>query len=270
MSIEIYYFSGTGNSLFMARELKKRIPDCKLVPIVHVLRNGAIKSDADIIGIVFPIYATTYPDEIRQFIEMLDFNKDAYIFAVSSRKCRPRVFTALGEMLARKGGTLSAARSISMPQNYIPVFTVESQEDIKRQDDELFKILDEFSKTILDRQISIEQAKKLPAHVAVLYSLVRFSSFLNRKTRYFNLENRFYADDKCIGCGLCEKICLAERIRLDDNERPVWDEKIPCRLCLACVHFCPAEAIQIKGTKTEKTGRYHHMGITAEDIANQK
>ena len=269
MSIEIYYFSGTGNSLFIAKELKKRLPNCSLVPVVHVLRNGAVKTVADVIGIVFPIYATTYPDEIKQFMERLDCKKDAYVFAISSRKCRPRVFTALGEMLAQKGGTLSAARSISMPQNYIPVFSVETQEEIKRQDEELFQTLDVFTQTILARQVSIEQAKKLPAPVAALYLLVRFSSFLNKKTRYFNLENRFYADDKCIGCGLCEKICLAERIRLD-GEKPVWDADIPCRLCLACVHFCPAEAVQIKGTKTEKTGRYHHVGITAQDIAHQK
>ena len=269
MAIDIYYFSGTGNSLFIARELKKRLPDCSLIPVVHVLRTGKIETTADTIGIVFPIYATTYPDEIRQFIELLDCNKDTYVFAISSRKCRPRVFAALGEMLARKGGTLSAARSISMPQNYIPVFTIETQEDIKKQDDELLQALEEFAQTILDRQISIEQAQRLPAHVAALYSLVRFSSFLNRKTRYFNLENRFYANDKCIGCGLCEKICLADRIRLDDG-RPVWDVHTPCRLCLACIHFCPSEAIQIQGTKTEKTGRYHHLGITAEDIAHQK
>ena len=222
-----------------------------------------------VIGIVFPIYATTYPDEVKQFIELLDYNKDAYVFAVSSRKCRTRVFTALGKMLARKGGTLSAARSISMPQNYIPVFTVETQEDMKRQDDELMQALDVFAQAVLDRKISIEQAKKLPALSAVLYTFVRFFSFLNKKTRYFNLGNRFYADDKCTGCGLCEKVCLAERIRLDGG-RPVWNEHIQCRLCLACIHYCPAKAIQIKGTKTEISGRYHHAGITAEDIARQK
>ena len=33
MTIEIYYFSGTGNSLFIAQELKKRLPECSLVPI---------------------------------------------------------------------------------------------------------------------------------------------------------------------------------------------------------------------------------------------
>ncbi len=269
MSIEIYYFSGTGNSMFIAQELKKRLPDCNLIPIVHVLGNGGIKTDADVIGIVFPIYATTYPNEIRQFIELLDYNKDAYIFAVSSRKCRPRVFSAIDRMLARSGGKLSAARSISMPQNYIPVFTVETHENIKKQDEELMRVLEAFVQDVLNKKMSIEKAQKLPVRFMILYLLVRFFSFLNRKTRYFNLGNRFYSDDKCTGCGLCEKICLIERIRLD-NGRPVWDSRISCRLCLACLHYCPAEAIQIRGTKTEKSGRYHHKGITAEDIAHQK
>ena len=267
MAIEVYYFSGTGNSLFVAQELKKRLPECSLIPIVHVLRSRReSKRTADVLGIVFPIYATTYPDEVRQLIELLDFDANTYVFAVSSRKCRPRVFSGIGELLARKGGRLSAARSVSMPQNYIPVFTVETQQDVERQDEALGPTLDELAQAVLDRHISIEEAKKLPIPVAIMYSLVRLSSFLNRKTRYFSLENRFYSDDRCTGCGLCERICLAERIRLEGG-RPVWDARIPCRLCLACIHYCPAEAIQIKGTKTEKSGRYHHPGITAQDIA---
>ena len=36
MSTEIYYFSGTGNSLFIAKELQKRLPDSMLIPIVRV------------------------------------------------------------------------------------------------------------------------------------------------------------------------------------------------------------------------------------------
>jgi len=32
MNTEIYYFSGTGNSLFIARELKKLLSDVELIP----------------------------------------------------------------------------------------------------------------------------------------------------------------------------------------------------------------------------------------------
>ena len=269
MKTEIYYFSGTGNSLFIAEELKKRIIGAKLIPILKVLKSGKHKTDADIVGLVFPIYATTFPEEVEQFLEILEYNSNAYIFAVSSRKCRPQVFNSIDKILSGKGGMLSGARSISMPQNYIPVFTTEASENIKRQDDEMAHILDEFAPFILLKKKSIEEAKKLPVPIAIMYLIVRFSSFLNRKTLYFNLANRFYTNDKCIGCGICEKVCLSERIALHGG-KPEWDAAITCRHCLACIHYCPYEAIQIKNARTEKSGRYHHTGISAEDIANQR
>ncbi len=32
MKTEIYYFSGTGNSLFIAKEIQKRLPDAEIIP----------------------------------------------------------------------------------------------------------------------------------------------------------------------------------------------------------------------------------------------
>jgi len=37
MSTEIYYFSGTGNSFYVAKELQKRIPKAKLIPIISII-----------------------------------------------------------------------------------------------------------------------------------------------------------------------------------------------------------------------------------------
>ncbi|HQE93577.1 MAG TPA: hypothetical protein PLH19_12095 [Anaerolineae bacterium] len=42
MSTQIYYFSGTGNSLHVARELEKRLPETSLVPIISVLKDEHI------------------------------------------------------------------------------------------------------------------------------------------------------------------------------------------------------------------------------------
>jgi flavodoxin len=54
MNTEIYYVSGTGNSLHVARELRKRTPEAKLTPIVRLLHQDIIKTGADTIGFVFP------------------------------------------------------------------------------------------------------------------------------------------------------------------------------------------------------------------------
>jgi hypothetical protein len=35
--MEVYYYSGTGNSLHIARELQRRIPEVKLLPLLRFL-----------------------------------------------------------------------------------------------------------------------------------------------------------------------------------------------------------------------------------------
>ena len=39
MNIILFYFSGTGNSLTMAMELKQELKDCELVPIAKAMKN---------------------------------------------------------------------------------------------------------------------------------------------------------------------------------------------------------------------------------------
>ena len=54
MSTEIYYFSGTGNSLHVAKELQRRIPETSLVPVVRLLDEESIETHAETVGFVFP------------------------------------------------------------------------------------------------------------------------------------------------------------------------------------------------------------------------
>lgn len=49
MRMQIYYFSGTGNSLFIATQLGRLFPEAEIVSILHALRSGldAIQADPD-------------------------------------------------------------------------------------------------------------------------------------------------------------------------------------------------------------------------------
>ena len=60
-NVNIYYFSGTGNSLYIAKELQKRIPETILIPMLSLLEKESISTKANIIGLVFPIYLTSLP-----------------------------------------------------------------------------------------------------------------------------------------------------------------------------------------------------------------
>jgi hypothetical protein len=85
MSTDIYYFSGTGNSLRVARELQKRIPEANLIPIVHLLRNDTIKTSADTVGFVFPNFCLSIPIPVHDFLEKVDLTSAQYIFAICTR-----------------------------------------------------------------------------------------------------------------------------------------------------------------------------------------
>ena len=130
------------------------------------------------------------------------------------------------------------------------------------------KELEAFIKSVNNREENIEVTQRTPVY-AFFYTLVRFFSWVNKKTNYHDLENRFYFKTNCTGCGICEKVCLSNRIILVSG-RPQWDSLKPCTHCLACIHFCPVSAIEIKGVKTENKGRYHHPMVTVNDIASQK
>ena len=76
------------------------------------------------------------------------------------------------------------------------------------------------------------------------------------------MDKSFWADEKCTGCGICEKICPAQNISLMDG-KPQWQHR--CEQCFACLQWCPEEAIQY-GKGTAKKKRYHHPEITLKDM----
>ncbi len=85
MSIQIYYFSGTGNSLFIARQLQKRIPGSTIIPMVGLLREKVIRTQGNTIGFVFPVHALTIPIAVKKFIAKLDIKSAEYVFAIATR-----------------------------------------------------------------------------------------------------------------------------------------------------------------------------------------
>ncbi|MBN1673737.1 MAG: hypothetical protein JXR37_22005 [Kiritimatiellae bacterium] len=56
---------------------------------------------------------------------------------------------------------------------------------------------------------------------------------------------------------------MLRRWRCRRNEKPSWLHR--CEQCLACLHWCPQEAIQV-GKKTVGRARYHHPDVRARDL----
>ena len=115
MNTEIYYFSGTGNSLFVARELQKRIPDSKLIPIISLLHKDVIQTAGKSIGIVFPVHAITIPIAVRKFLRKTDLRSAEYIFAVATRGGSIfRGFKLIDKLLKKKNKHLDSYFILNM------------------------------------------------------------------------------------------------------------------------------------------------------------
>ncbi len=265
--MEIYYFSGTGNSLHVARELKQRFPEATLIPIIRALKKKTIRTEAAMVGIIFPIHALTLPWPVEEFLGKLETSPATYLFAVATRMCFARVFHKINRLMKKQGMTLDAYFSFEMPETYIPVFQVYSIEKIREVESEVKKKLAFIEKTLAGKEKHLPKDPGgwfLVSHI--IYPLI---TQYFRKIRFPDMEKSFYADQECTGCGICEDICLSGKIQMK-NGKPHWQSNIPCTYCFACIHFCPARAIQIKRRNTIKKGRYHHPSIKAADIMEQK
>jgi len=267
MSTVIYYFSGTGNSIYLAKELQKRIPEIILRPVLSALKHNDLEPKEEAVGVIFPIHAHTIPKIIKEFLQKINLDNVSYFFAFSNRECADKVFKDINKLLKKRKYKLNASFEVMMPVNYIPVFAVPTEEEISKLENEMQSKLDVIQEYIVER--IPYHVKTGPVIFILANSLLRFSTFLFHKTKYFGLQKSFYADDKCKSCGTCEKICLSEIIEIV-NGKPKWNMAVECIYCFACISYCPQTAIQAKGKRTTKKGRYHHPLITANEIAKQK
>ena len=76
---------------------------------------------------------------------------------------------------------------------------------------------------------------------------------------------KFAANDSCIGCGTCAKVCPRGNIRMEGG-KPSFGGN--CIGCLSCVQMCPKSAINI-GKITEKRERFPNPTVTAEDLTQK-
>lgn len=283
VSTEIYYFSGTGNSLHVAQELQKRLAGARLIPIMSFVGRESVTASGNTVGFVFPHYASSLPKVIRAFIEKLDLGSARYLFAIATRGgTKTWAFAEIDQVLKEKGRRLDSHFAITMPggndalvKSYAERIT---EERVQRLESEMLIRLDAIQRTIVDREVSREEDR---GHVAPPPFLVPFVPLLDalaphliRLGRRVESSFEFYCDETCTGCGVCERVCLAARVQMVDD-RPVWSDSVRCYGYFACLSFCPKESIQVRSkwylkSYTEQNGRYHHPAIDANDIARQK
>jgi len=278
--VAIYYFSGTGNSLHVARELQKRIPDTVIIPILSLLNKDVIEAKGETTGFVFPVYLQSTPIPVREFIKKIYFKPNQFLFAVTTNCGYPgKVNLYLEKLLKRRDKELDFYYTLKMvsnsPKGLQPSFMVNqhwanaiTKQAIFTLEEKVQKDLDIIVKAVMNREKNIGKNSPNPPNILVksIHQLLQLP--LQWNVERTNAKIGFYTDSTCTGCGICERVCPSNKIKMN-NSKPLWQDNVRCYYCYACFNFCPEQSILVKNY-THKDGRYYYPGITTKDIAEQK
>ena len=260
LTTTINYFSGTGNSLKIARMLAHELEECVLIPMVRLWRLERIIAPEGNVGFVFPMYSYGLPDIVERFVKKIEFRSTDYIFAVVTRGgAQGCALQKIEDILLERSRYLNSGYYVDMPSNYIPFNDVVPKEKQKKIFASAEKKMKKIVKTIRAQRTKGDKDKML---------VRKFAQGNNRTfLEHVNMKDEnFQVDRNCISCGFCARICPVDNIIMV-NGGPIWQHH--CQSCLACLHFCPKESIQYS-KKTIGKKRYHHPDVTFKDIESQK
>ena len=243
----IFYFSGTGNSAWAARQLARLTGDeaCDITTL-HEVPDLA---NARQIGFVFPVYAWGMPEIMADFVKKLS---KAQVFTFGVCTCGGDAGLAMKQF--SKLYPLSSSYSLVMPNNYIIGSDTDEKDEILQKLAAARAELERISGEI-KRQEKIYRVHE-GAMAGLKSSLVNFGF-----NRFARSAKPFFAEDSCNGCGLCAANCPAHAITLRDA-KPVWAAQ--CYQCLRCINQCPQQAIQY-GKATTGRRRYTIRAYLPQD-----
>ena len=260
----IFYFSSTGNSQWAAQELAKATGE-ELVCIPDVVSSDCrfTLRPAERIGFVFPIHGWRPPLIVLAFIEKLKINYSGhYCYAlVTAGDNIGLAMDYFSRALFAKGMHVDSCISLIMPESYVGLpfmdVDIKSKEEKKKQ--KAFHDLQRFTEVVIKKQKGF--CELVPGLFPGLLSGPVGGFFV----KFLVTDKPFWVDrDKCISCGLCEKVCPVGDIKLISadggaHKNPVWQHNGRCLTCFSCYHHCPVKAIEY-GHRTKHKGQYLFVG----------
>ena len=243
----IFYFSGTGNSAWAARQLARLTGD-EAYDIISLKEQPNI-DHAKQIGFVFPVYAWGAPEVMVDFAKKLP-RSQRYTFGVCT--CGGDAGLAMKQF--SKQYPLSSSYSLLMPNNYIIGSDTDDESEIRQTIAAAREELEQMAREIR------RQERVYRVHEGALAGVK--SHFVNMGFNKFARSAKpFLAGEGCNGCGRCADNCPAAAISLRDG-KPVWAQQ--CYQCLRCINECPQQAIEY-GKATAGRRRYTIRAYLPQD-----
>jgi len=257
MEFLIIYFSGTGNTELLAKEIKKRLENnshtVELISLEEKEKLQQASFEGKIIGFGFPVYKFSYPDIFNKFFAFFNNagkNNPGFLFSSYARFPSDSFYT-FSKKLNKKSFVITSEESFKCP--CCGIASRKEETDFEYQsgvffEDGIAEKLDVFTNTILK---SIGKMKRIRHYPSPLSKISLSLVPLIEKTKYPKLQ---ISKEACSVCGLCAAQCPDNNLINNGTEILIKDEW-NCLHCLRCMNHCPSNAVKF-GKLTEGNNRY--------------
>lgn len=244
----ILYFSGTGNSEYLAKKLGNELDDetIDLFSYIKIGKADTFTSEKPFV-LVSPTYSWRVPRFLIKYLHSCTFNgnEDFYLLIDYGDSCG-NAYKYIKEDADKLGLNFRGLYGLKMPENYLMLFDLDSPDVNKKIIEKASGQIESIAKYIKNKE---DFPKKKVGLVDKFQSAVINPIFF----KFITKDKKFYASEKCISCGFCEKVCVLNNISYEKG-KPVWNGT--CTHCAACISKCPQGAIEYRG-KTE--GKYRYL-----------
>ena len=261
MKIALLYYSGAGNTKFIAKNIYKKLKNKSYEIEMFRISSKIIdisKQNIDLYIVGFPVYDVSAPKLVTDFIQNLKTESKPIAYFCTKALLSADSILELSEISTGKGLRTIATLDLFMPAtDMLALFAKKNSKTeniLKYLHSRNIKVkLDKFI-TRIEKGKELNISKKWYSYLAFLIPNKTKKAFHDQYTKY--IPEFQSLNDICIECMLCVKNCPRENIIFKNGIK----FGLNCDMCLNCFHHCPVEAINI-GNRTNGTVRYNKVKI---------
>lgn len=236
----IYYFSGTGNTLLIAKKMKEAFEKQKYFVILRkitIYESVKLESDCHL-GIVIPVaIQSTFPI-VWDFVERLpEGNMRQVFFADTMETFSGGIVGPMKKSLKAKGYRCIGACEFKMASS---MQMSEKKAEIGKKKNEIALLkAEEYVQSLINGSA---KWKRIPGLSDAMRSISKGRTIWTKTSERISIDH-----DLCIKCGMCEKYCPVNAIHLVDQHMKIQHRQ--CIACMRCVNFCPKSAFTLRGKR---------------------